>query len=57
LTVPVKLAVIVVAIGFGLALPAMGVSLIVFLLIDLMRSAFHEMANAEREHGLPPGLR
>jgi uncharacterized iron-regulated membrane protein len=57
LIVPVKLAVIVVAIGFGLALPAMGVSLIVFLLIDLMRSAFHEMANAEREHGLPPGLR
>ncbi|TWF54915.1 PepSY-associated TM helix domain-containing protein [Neorhizobium alkalisoli] len=57
LSTPVKMIVLVVAIALGLALPAMGISLVVFLLIDLMRSALAEMIAADRRRGLHSGSR
>ncbi|SFB52798.1 Uncharacterized iron-regulated membrane protein [Rhizobium sp. NFR07] len=52
-----KVVVAIVAIAFGLALPAMGASLALFLFVDLIRSAFAEIASADRRQGLPPGVR
>lgn len=47
--------VMVVTLVVAVALPVMGASLLVFVTIDLLRSAFAEMAAADRRHGLPPG--
>ncbi len=50
--------IVVVTLVVAVALPVMGASLLVFLTIDLLRSAFAEMAAADRRHGrhgLPPG--
>lgn len=51
-----KLTSVVVAVAFGVALPVMGVSLLVFLLIDFFRAAFGEMVAAEQRN-MPPGTR
>ncbi len=51
-----KLAALAVAIVFGVALPVMGVSLLVFLLIDFFRAALAEMMAAEQRN-MPPGIR
>lgn len=51
-----KIAVLVVAIALGLALPMMGASLALFLFVDLIRSSFAEIAAADKLHGMPPGL-
>ncbi|MDE1157882.1 MAG: PepSY-associated TM helix domain-containing protein [Neorhizobium sp.] len=50
-----QVGVVVVTLAVGVALPVMGASLVVFLMIDLLRSAFAEMAAQDRRHGLPPG--
>lgn len=57
LSAPAKLVTLVVAVLLGLALPAMGASLVLFLFIDLMRSAFAEIASGDRRQSLPPGVR
>lgn len=51
-----KLAALAVAIVFGVALPVMGVSLLVFLLVDFFRAALAEMMAAEQRN-MPPGMR
>ncbi len=51
-----KVTAIAVAVVFGIALPVMGVSLLVFLLIDFFRAALSEMMAAEQRN-MPPGLR
>jgi uncharacterized iron-regulated membrane protein len=57
LSLPAKVVTSIVAIAFGVALPAMGASLALFLFVDLIRSAFAEIASADRRQGLPPGVR
>jgi len=51
-----KIVVMVVAVALGMALPVMGVSLLVFLLIDFFRAALGEMMAAEQRN-MPPGTR
>ncbi len=51
-----KVCALVVALVFGIALPVMGVSLLVFLLIDFFRAALAEMMAAEQRN-MPPGMR
>ncbi|MGE7367803.1 PepSY-associated TM helix domain-containing protein [Neorhizobium sp. NPDC001467] len=51
-----KVISLALAIGFGVALPVMGVSLLVFLLIDFFRAALGEMMAAEQRN-MPPGMR
>ena len=51
-----KITALAVALVFGIALPVMGVSLLVFLLIDFFRAALAEMMEAERRN-MPPGMR
>jgi uncharacterized iron-regulated membrane protein len=57
LSSPAKVVTVALAFGFGLALPAMGASLVFFLFIDLVRTAFAEISAADKRHGLPPGVR
>lgn len=57
LSAPAKTVTVIVAVALGVALPAMGASLALFLFVDLIRSAFAEIASADREQGLPPGVR
>ena len=51
-----KLAALAVALVFGVALPVMGVSLLVFLLVDFFRAALAEMMAAEQRN-MPQGRR
>ncbi|MBB4346884.1 PepSY-associated TM helix domain-containing protein [Aliirhizobium cellulosilyticum] len=51
-----KITALAVALVFGIALPVMGVSLLVFLLIDFFRAALAEMMAAEQRN-MPPGMR
>lgn len=51
-----KVCALAVALVFGIALPVMGVSLLVFLLIDFFRAALAEMMAAEQRN-IPPGIR
>jgi uncharacterized iron-regulated membrane protein len=57
LSMPAKVVTAIIALAFGFALPAMGASLALFLFVDLFRSAFAEIASADRRQGLPPGVR
>jgi uncharacterized iron-regulated membrane protein len=57
LSMPAKVVTAIIALAFGFALPAMGASLALFLFVDLIRSAFAEIASADRRQGLPPGVR
>jgi uncharacterized iron-regulated membrane protein len=57
LSLPAKVVTSIVAIALGVALPAMGASLALFLFVDLIRSAFAEIASGDRRQGLPPGVR
>ncbi|AYD02000.1 PepSY-associated TM helix domain-containing protein [Neorhizobium sp. NCHU2750] len=52
-----KIVTAVVAVALGVALPAMGASLLLLLFLDLIRSAFSEILSADRQQGLPPGVR
>jgi len=51
-----KITALAVALVFGIALPVMGASLLVFLLIDFFRAALAEMMAAEQRN-MPPGMR
>ncbi|GGF87828.1 membrane protein [Rhizobium wenxiniae] len=51
-----KITALAVALFFGIALPVMGASLLVFLLIDFFRAALAEMMAAEQRN-MPPGMR
>jgi uncharacterized iron-regulated membrane protein len=57
LSAPAKTVVAIVAVALGVALPAMGASLALFLFIDLIRSAFAEITSADSRRSLPPGIR
>lgn len=51
-----KITALAVALVFSIALPVMGVSLLIFLLIDFFRAALAEMMAAEQRN-VPPGMR
>jgi uncharacterized iron-regulated membrane protein len=57
LSTPAKIVAITLAVVFGVAMPAMGASLALFLFIDLIRSTFAEMTSTDRRNSLPPGMR
>ncbi|TNM63105.1 PepSY domain-containing protein [Aliirhizobium smilacinae] len=51
-----KVSALCVAVVFGVALPVMGVSLLVFMLVDFFRAALAEMMAADQRK-MPPGMR
>jgi uncharacterized iron-regulated membrane protein len=57
LSMPAKIVAITLAVVFGVAMPAMGASLALFLFIDLIRSTFAEIVSTDRRDSLPPGMR